>query len=424
MSSELLVYLDGDYLGLITQTRQGSLGFTYDPGYLERDRPTPLSLSMPVTAEQKPNRIVRAFLEGLLPDNQAVRERWGTAFGVSANNPFALLRHVGRDAAGAVQILPPGEASDDAAHRTGDIAWLTDEDFLGIVRSLAEHRDWDPERQAGRWSLAGAQSKVALFRDPSTGMWGIPQDATPTTHIIKPAIPGLDNHHINEVLCQRAATELGLAAASCELVDFGDVRAIVSTRYDRRHNSSGQLRRVHQEDLCQALAVHPSQKYQADGGPGIGEIADLFARLGVADRPATAQRFFDGLVYNVLIGGTDAHAKNYSMLLHGQRAQLAPLYDLASAVVYPSDRPLESSMKVGAHRTMREISSSDWARAGQRLGIGADAAVSRVLELRNALPMALDAAVASLPASAQGRARGLTEQIGEHAAVVAPSWTT
>lgn len=423
MSSELLVYLDGGYLGQLTQTRQGSLGFAYDPGHRERAQPTPLSLSMPVMAGNHPNRVVRAFLEGLLPDNQAVRERWGSTFGVSANNPFALLRHVGRDAAGAVQILPPGEASADAAERTGDIAWLTDEEFLDIVRGLAEHSDWDPGRQAGRWSLAGAQSKVALYRDPATERWGIPQDATPTTHIIKPAIPGLDNHHINEVLCQRAATELGLAAASCELVDLGNVHAIVSTRYDRRRNSSGQLRRVHQEDLCQALAVHPSQKYQADGGPGIGEVADLFTRLGVADRRATAQRFFDGLAYNVLIGGNDAHAKNYSMLLQGQRAQLAPLYDLASAVAYPSDRPLEASMKVGAHRIMREISTNDWARAGQRLGLGADAAVSRVRELRNSLPTALNAAVASLPASAQGRAASLAEQIGEHASVVTPSWT-
>lgn len=101
-------------------------------------------------------------MDGLLPDNQAVRERWGATYGVSANNPFALLRQVGRDAAGAVQILPAEAASTDAAQHSGDIGWLTDEQFVALIRDLAEHRtDWNPGRYTGRWSLAGAPSKVA-----------------------------------------------------------------------------------------------------------------------------------------------------------------------------------------------------------------------------------------------------------------------
>ena len=197
---------------------------------------------MPLHAGVHANRVVRAFLEGLLPDSQAVRERWGATYGVSANNPFALLRHVGRDAAGAVQILPAEEASPDAAQRIGDIDWLTEDEFATLVRDLAEHRaDWNPGRYSGRWSLAGAQSKVALYRDGVSGAWGIPKDSTPTTHIIKPALDGFDDHHINEVLCQRAAGQLGLPAAVSELIEFDDVRAIVSTRYDRTRDEAGRL---------------------------------------------------------------------------------------------------------------------------------------------------------------------------------------
>jgi len=125
----------------------------------------------------------------------------------------------------------------------------------------------------------------------------------------------------------------------------------------------------------------------------------------------------------VLIGGTDAHAKNYSLLLAGRRALLAPLYDLASAVAYPSDRPLESSMKVGDHRIMREISPGDWAKAGRRLGIGADAAINRVVELRDALPQALAQAVTSLPTSTQDRGRALADQIEAHASSLARTWS-
>jgi serine/threonine-protein kinase HipA len=424
MSEALNVYLDGVRIGTLSQARQGSLGFVYDDDYLGLPDPTPLSLSIPLHAGAHANRAVRAFLEGLLPDNQAVRERWGATYGVSPNNPFGLLRHVGRDAAGAVQILSAEEASTDAATRFGDIDWMTDEQFVTLVRDIAEHRtDWNPGRYAGRWSLAGAQSKVALYRDGMSGAWGIPKDSTPTTHIIKPALDGFDDHHINEALCQRAASRLGLPAAASELIEFGDVRAIVSTRYDRTRDDAGRLHRLHQEDLCQALSINPTRKYQADGGPGVGEIADLFTRLGVADRQASAQRFFDAVAYNVLIGGTDAHAKNYSLLLRGGRAQLAPLYDLASAVAFPTDRPLESSMKVGDHRAMREISPSDWAKAGRRLGVGADAALARVPELRDALPGALEFAVESLPADTRDRAQRLGDQICDHATSLPRQWS-
>ncbi len=424
MNDDLSVYLDGTLVGALTQTRQGSLGFAYDPAHLALSDPTPLSLSLPLRAGTHPNRVVRAFLEGLLPDNQAVRERWGATYGVSANNPFALLRQVGRDAAGAVQVLPAEEANADAAQRMGDIDWLSEAGFIALVRDLAEHRsDWNPGRYASRWSLAGAQSKVALYRDATSGAWGVPRDSTPTTHIIKPAIDGLDDHHINEVLCQRTAAHLGLPAAASELVEIGDVRAIISSRYDRTRDAAGRLHRLHQEDLCQALSVHPNQKYQADGGPGVGEIADLFTRLDVTDRQASAQRFFDAVAYNVLIGGTDAHAKNYSLLLAGRRAQLAPLYDLASAVAYPSDRPLESSMKVGDHRIMREISPGDWAKTGRRLGIGAVAATSRVFDLRESLPRALDASLESLPVSVHDRGRALADQIEAHASSLARQWS-
>lgn len=201
MSRELRVYLDGVPIGILTQNNQGALGFGYHDDYLERSQPTPLSLSMPLRAGTYSPRVVRAFLDGLLPDNQAVRERWGREFGVSPNNPFALLQHVGRDAAGAVQILPASGSSDDAVIREGAVGWLSGDEFVVLVRELAQHRrDWAAGRVTGRWSLAGAQSKVALYRDPVSGAWGIPRDSTPTTHIVKPAIEGFDDHHINEVL--------------------------------------------------------------------------------------------------------------------------------------------------------------------------------------------------------------------------------
>lgn len=411
----LRTYLDGAPIGTVEQTPQGALSFTYDDAYRDEEEATPLSLSMPLAGTRHTNKVVNAYLDGLLPDSQPARQRWARQYNVSANSPFGLLRHVGRDAAGAVQLLPPDVEASDALARTGDIEWLTDDDFATMAHDLAEHgEDWDPGRFGGCWSLAGAQPKMALHRDPDTLRWGIPRDSTPTTHIIKPAIEGFAHHHINEALCLRAAERAGLLTARVDLVEVADVQAVISHRYDRTRDDTGRWMRVHQEDLCQALAVHPSLKFQSQGGPGFGEIADLLARFPIEDREINRERFFKALAFNVLIGGTDAHAKNYSLVLIGDRAQVAPLYDIASAAPYPQYERPESPMRVGAHWKMLDVTDSDWDKVGRRLGLPGGQAVAWVEDLRQTLPSTFAAARASLPDDVQAEAGRMAERIIEH----------
>lgn len=411
----LRVYLDGTPVGTAEQTPQGALTFTYDEDYRAQPDATPLSISMPLAGDRHSNKVVRAYLDGLLPDSQPARERWGREHGVSPNNPFALLSHVGRDAAGAVQILPPDIDPSDALQRHGDIEWLTEDDLARVTRDLAAHSaDWDPGRFGGRWSLAGAQPKIALFRDPATGRWGIPRDSTPTNCIVKPSLRAYQLHHVNETLCLRAADEAGLLASRVDLVKFAEVQAVVSYRYDRDHGADGRWRRIHQEDLCQALAVHPSLKHQADGGPGLADIGGLLQRLPVQDRMISVERFFKGLAFNVLIGGTDAHAKNYSLVLIGRRAQIAPLYDVASAACYPQHERLRSAMKVGRHDRCLDIGADDWRQAARQLGAPVADALGWVEQLREDLPDAFTRAIQAMPDEVQGEAAHLAEQIIDH----------
>lgn len=109
---ELKAYLDGVLAGVVRQTPQGNTTFSYDDEYRRAADSTPLSLSMPLTRERHPSRAISPFLQGLLPDNDARLARLAAEFQTSTN-PFALLTHIGRDAAGAVQLLPPGANSDD-----------------------------------------------------------------------------------------------------------------------------------------------------------------------------------------------------------------------------------------------------------------------------------------------------------------------
>lgn len=416
MSHELRAFLDGTPVGSFTQSAQGALGFRYDTSYVARPDATPLSLSLPFAGPGHSNRTVRAWLDGLLPDNQQVRERWGRQYGASANNPFALLRHVGRDAAGAIQILPPGDDPGDATERRGDVEWLSDGEVVAMLAELAaQGADWNPGRSTGRWSLAGAQAKVALYRDPDTARWGVPRDSTPTTHILKPVIRGLADHHLNEVLCLSAARVVGIPAATVDVIEADGVQAMVATRYDRAARADGVLGRLHQEDLCQALSVHPTQKYQSDGGPGVGEIADLIGRLDLRDRAVTASRFLEALAFNVAVGGTDAHAKNYSLLLAGDRARLAPLYDVSSAAPYAFDGPAVGAMRIGAHWVLREIGPSDWARVARRLRLDRDTALGRVQSIYAAVPAAFASAAAGLPESLRARAASIADAVARHA---------
>jgi serine/threonine-protein kinase HipA len=169
---------------------------------------------------------------------------------------------------------------------------------------------------------------------------------------------------------------------------------VVVTRYDRVEDAEGAIVRVHQEDLCQALGVPPSHKYQNEGGPTPAQIARL---LRDAMAPTVGQdavrRFADALIWNWLIAGTDAHAKNYSLLLAGDQVRLAPLYDIASALPYGTqERKLRLAMKIGSSYEVYP-QRDRWPDAARDLGLAAEEVVDRARELAEIAPDAFAAAV-------------------------------
>lgn len=377
MSESLAVLLDESVAGTLTRLPGGRLRFDYDDDYRDRPDAVPLSLSMPTQVRSHPDRIVTPWLWGLLPDNEAVLGRWARQFHASASSPFSLLATpIGADCAGAVRFAAP-EAAEQLLQRTGDVTWLTDDD---VAQRLKELRDdstaWLGRSFSGQFSLAGAQAKTALFFHE--GRWGVPSGATPTSHILKPAVAGLDDHDLNEHLCLDAARRAGLLAARTRISRFGDESAIVVDRYDRLQVDD-QVVRIHQEDLCQALGVLPSRKYQNEGGPGPIQIVDLLRNVMPAKAAADAVwRFIDALAWNWLIAGTDAHAKNYSLLLASNQVRLAPLYDVASALPYGMDeKKLRLAMKIGGEYDVFTY-RNPWPKAAHELGVDAEALIDRV----------------------------------------------
>lgn len=213
------------------------------------------------------------------------------------------------------------------------VEWLDEAELAKRLQALREdHAAWRLPRDTGQFSLAGAQPKTALLLQ--NDRWGIPSGRIPTTHILKPPTGHFDGHAENEHICLMLARNLGLPAAQSKVRRFKDEVAIVVERYDRQQKGNDIIR-VHQEDTCQALGIMPTKKYQNEGGPSATNIIDLL-RTYSTDRDTDLDTFVTALGFNWLIAGTDAHAKNYSLLLSGPDVRLAPLYDIASILPYES----------------------------------------------------------------------------------------
>jgi serine/threonine-protein kinase HipA len=410
--------------------QQGRLTFRYEQTYRADPNSTPLSVSMPLIQASHTDRLIRQWMQNLLPDNAQVLSRWAAQFQVSANSPFALLRHVGRDVAGAAQFVTD---DDDQDLNDGGIDFLNDAQLAQRLREVrTDPAAWTPDMEAGLFSLAGAQAKLALRHDPKHG-WGLPWGSEPTTHILKPYNESLPHHALNEHLCLRLAFELGMPTAPSEIMDIDGFPVLVVERYDRFPEGATFVR-VHQEDMLQATGKGPGSKYEKDGGPAAADIANLLTKLqGPSQAVHDVDRFIKALAFMWGVAATDAHAKNYSLLLSGADVKLSPLYDLQSAAPYfvgevrniangqVSIHKAEMAMRVGSHRKFAQVSADDWRALAQAIDRDDDDVLLLVAEVLDQLPTALDQVlegehVARAPAEAEEEFLQLfVESVGRHA---------
>ena len=402
MTRELTVLIDSAPIGSLIQDQRGHFHFTYDDAYRKLGTAVPLSLSMALSVGEHGDKAVRPFLWGLLPESDDTLAQWGKRYGVSPRNPFALLSHIGEDLQGAIQMVPPDRLA-DLRKREG-ITFLSRE---ALAKSFAELiRDPGATQFAeggGQFSLAGAQRKKALYL--VNGRWYEPRGRTPTTHILKPPIPGLAGQIENEMFCVRLAPRLGLPAPTCWAEVFGAIRVVVVERYDRLRlsgrkvlpidRSGGEVHRIHQEDCCQALKVDPHSKYQRDGGPGMRSIMELLSGSG---RPSEDRdRFMRACAYNYVIGGSDAHAKNYGLLLSARgRFRLAPLYDIASWLPYSKNRKEDRfAMSVDGYYQFDRIFPRHWEAEAKKSGYDPARALAHVRDILARFPDEASALLAS-----------------------------
>lgn len=294
----LAVLLFDAVVGEVAENTNGKPVFAYKPAWTEHGPGIPLSLSLPMAALKHGPTAVAPYLWGLLPDSEVRLEAIARAISprIPSGNPVALLGEVGEDCAGAVQFVRPDRL--ESLEENG-VEWLDEAAVAELLRCCREGEAPGfraGSRTRGKYSVAGMQPKVALHRRESVDglAWGTPRGRTPTTHILKPPIPHLRGQIENEHFCLRLASALGFAAASSEVMSFGDERAIVVERYDRIE--------------------------QQDGGPSPERIVRDVLRGSAAPAEvveADVRRFLAAIALNWVIAGTDAHGKNFS-ILHGR----------------------------------------------------------------------------------------------------------
>lgn len=396
-SKVLDVYIAGKLCGQLEEDRHGALSFVYVPEYAS----VPLSISMPVGLARYDDRTVRPYLMGLLPDEAATRNAIGAQYGISPNNPFRLLGAIGMDCPGAVQVCSHG-ATLSAECSSQDLVKLTDLDIeakLAAVRKNAAAAWIDVPVAEGHWSLAGCQAKFTLRQED--GQWFECVGTAASTHIVKPGVVGLTGQAFVEYVSMQMAEKIGLPVAKTEFRMFGTEPAIVITRYDRTRDSAGCVVRMHQEDFCQTLCVMPDAKYAEQGGPSTPQIVNM---LKTTDELAedNIHRFILYLFFNYLIGATDGHAKNHSLMLFPDGdIRIAPLYDVASIAPYQSlaprkRKPLRTALSIGGENRFGMLGAANVEKMVQDCGLeelNLDSALlcGQLATMAELVPKALDA---------------------------------
>jgi serine/threonine-protein kinase HipA len=357
----LAVFLHDRLAGVLRRKDDGNLQFRYGPEYVEAGG-QPLSWNLPLRPEAFPHRDCLAFFGNLLPEED-VRAQLALATGISASNDYRLLERFGGDVAGAVTLLPPDESPQEPG--SDEVEPLSAERLDELLTALPQRPLAADEGGEVRLSLAGAQSKLPVVE--IEGGFALPHGSSrPTTHILKPEPERFPGLVANEFFCMRLAEAVGLQVAEVERAEtVSGLPYLIVTRYDRDLTQEP-VRRLHQEDLCQALGKPHFEKYQQEGGPSVVDAMALIDDASPAparDRP----QLWLALVFNVLIGNCDAHGKNFSLLYDSRAPNLAPLYDLVCTAAY---RELTSrlAMSIDGAKQLDDIGPAAWHRLAEEVG--------------------------------------------------------
>lgn len=390
---QVIIYYEHFRVGHVDVTDGGTVSFAYDPRWLATKNSFPLSVTMPLSDQKSPDGVVTPWLANLLPEEQQLLTL-SRALGLSSADALAILIEIGGDTAGAMSV---GDASDKAKWAYQPIASHYKENdpqkaLLAHFKDLSQ-RPFLAGEDGVRLSLAGGQQKTALAVLDSNGVvklglpeqgdqLGIPMSGAPSTLILKPDNPNLPGIVENEAYCLELAKLIGIQAVDACIIELKGRTALAIARYDRTIRKDGTLRRLHQEDFAQANGIFPIQKYEHGTVPGINlnRLLQTAQHLPAPD----ALVMQDQVIFNILVANTDAHAKNYSMLIGGN-INMAPLYDVSTVLHWQHVNQYHAQKLAGRKRKPGDMARRHWERIADEAGFSPRGIRLRIQELVDAM---------------------------------------
>ena len=398
MTTSVPVWFDDLAVGQVDVAADGSLSFGYSERWLLTAGAFPLSVAIPLRPEPYPSDVISPWLANLLPEEDQLKVLT-RSLGLEQADVLAVLAAIGGDTAGALSF---GAASDRAAWSYAPLTdfYHTADPKVALERHFEDlgRRPFLAGEDGVRQSLAGGQKKSALavldetgapvLRLPQGGdVLAIPLNGAPSTLIVKPDNPNLPGITENEVWCLRMAQAIGIDAAQATIIQSSQRTAIGVLRYDRRIGRSGQLLRLHQEDFAQANGLPPGRKFERGTLPGLNLKTLLETGRHVSAGDALA--LLDQVIFNIIVANTDAHAKNYSLILPvGATPRLAPLYDVSTVLSWPHVVQSYAQFIAGKKRQPDMIAGRHWEAIARDIGY-------RPTDVKNRVQQIVDAMVAS-----------------------------
>ncbi len=365
----LTVYAEDRLVGEIHESRDGP-GFVYHDAWLPEHGAFPVSVTMPLAGRAVPADHFLLWASNLLPEGEQLGFI-GQSLGVARGDVLGLLEAIGRDTAGALSFGAPG--------LTDSVAWRPIAAAAELERILEElpRKPFLAGEDGVSMSLAGVQTKLAVARD-TDGQLYIPLDGAPSTHILKPDSDRLIGSVQNEAFCLSLARRCRLHVPDVTTGVAGARAYLLIARYDRAH-TAGRWHRWHQEDFCQILGKPASAKYERNrsgiAGPTLADMIAAVRRHGLAP---DVLNLLDAALFSILACNTDAHAKNYSMILRGPgRPQMAPLYDVMCAEPYDQITRNLAQTIAGKNRG-EHLRRRHWLRFAAEAGLGPSLLLRRI----------------------------------------------
>ena len=412
------IEINGQFVqtGHITGSSFRDAAFSYDESYITSPVAHAISLSLPLSKKDFDTDATKSFFDGLLPEG-FTRQCVADSIHASSDDYISILRQLGSECLGAIQIIDEEKPS----IKNGYIP-LTIEEIKELAKEGASKSAEIVVKS--HLSLTGASGKVGLYYDQVSDKWYKPQGLAPSTHIVKQSHVRYKNIVLNEQLCLLAAQKLGIEIPESFILQaqvgkVNDEDVLFATRrFDRAFDKDSQIidelktpYRLHQEDFSQALGIKSADKYEKAGQSYLKRMFDLLQKYSsnpIEDSLILWRR----AVYNFIIGNTDNHIKNSSLIYSKDLAsiRLAPFYDVVCTKIYESSTD-EMSVSINGRQNINLITRDDLEQEAKRCGLGTKVAMKIYDELHNGIKKAILDSAEELSQSGFTEAQSMAEKI-------------